>query len=111
MINCFLNWSSVVLLRCVTVGFVLQADKEADLLRGGWDSVREGVLVGERGGRLGDLPVAAIEIHGGESRRVIPVHGFFTFQVQGWRTQAFSQTGITVGSKFCLNEKQNHTES
>lgn len=97
MINCFLNWSNVVLLLCVTVGFVLQADKEADLLRGGWDSVREGVLVGGRGGRLGDLPVAAMEIHGGESRQVISLHGFFTLQVQGRRTKAFSQTGITVG--------------
>lgn len=110
MMNCFLNWSNVVLLLCVTVGFVLQADKEADLLRGGWDSVREGVLVGGRGGRLGDLPVAAMEIHGRESRQVISVHGFFTLQVQGWCTQAFSQTGITVGSRFRLNEKQNHTE-
>lgn len=111
MINYFLNWSNVVLLLCMTVGFILQADKEADLLRGGWDSVREGVLVGGRGGRLGDLPVAAIEIHGGESRRVVSVHGFSTLQVQGRRTQAFSQTGITVGSRFCLNEKQNHTGS
>lgn len=111
MINCFLNWSSVVLLLRVTVKFILQADKEADLLREGRDSVREGVLVGRRGGRLGDLPVAAMEIHRGESRRVISVHGFFTLQVQGRRTQAFSQTGITVGSRFCLNEKQNHTES
>lgn len=49
-----------------SVGFILQANKEADLLWRRGD--RQRMVLGGRGARLGDLPVAAVEIQAGQGR-------------------------------------------
>lgn len=96
----------MILVLRVTVHFVLQAHEEADLLRGGGSGETVPLLllllVGGRGGLgLGDLPVAAVEIQGGESRRVVHLGDGSTLalQVQGGRAQAFTQTGVTESKK------------
>lgn len=36
------------------------------------------MMVGQGGGRFGDLPVAAVQVQGGENRQGVSVHGFIT---------------------------------
>lgn len=95
--------SSVILLLRLTIWFVLQANEEADLLGGRGDGetvVLSLLLVGGGGGGglgLRDLPVAAVEIQGGESRWMVHLDDglTLTLQVQRRCTQAFSQTVVT----------------
>lgn len=106
----------MILLLRMTVRLVLQADEEADRLGGGGggeSGVVLLVLVG-LGLGLGDLPVAAMEIQGGESGQVVHLGDglVLTLQVQRRRTQAFSQMGVTkidtratVTLHQCSNEK------
>lgn len=49
-----------------SVSFILQANKEADRLLRRGDTQR--MVLGGRGGRLGDLPIAAVEIQAGQGR-------------------------------------------
>lgn len=39
------------------------------------------MMVGGRGGRFGDLPVAAMEIEGGKCRQVVSLHGLVTLRM------------------------------
>lgn len=86
--------SCITPLPCTAPGFVLQTDKEADLLRRGWGDVR--MMVGGRGGRFGDLPVAAVEVQGGESRRVVSLRGSVALCRQKGRAQAFPLARLTA---------------
>lgn len=92
----------MILLLRVTVCFVLQAYEEGDLLGGRGADETVVLLVGGGGGLgLGDLPVTALEIEGGECRRMVSLgdRSTLTLQVQRWRTQAFSQTVVTESKK------------
>lgn len=66
-------------LQFMAMRLILQADKEADLLWRGWYDVR--MMVRRRGGRFGDLPVAAVEIQGGKCRQVVSLHRFVILSV------------------------------
>lgn len=76
--------------------FILRADKEADLLRRQGGDVS--LMVGRGGGRLGDLPVAAVEVQAGERGKVVSLHRFVTLCRWRWRAQAFPQPRLTARS-------------
>lgn len=76
-------------------GVVLRAHEEADLLRGRGGDVRRVVGRGGRGGgRFGDLPVAAVQVQGGERRQV---HRLVAAGRRRRRAQALPQAGLTAG--------------
>ncbi|TNN23245.1 hypothetical protein EYF80_066636 [Liparis tanakae] len=81
-------------------GVVLRAHEEADLLRGRGGDVRrvEGRGGGGGGGRFGDLPVAAVQVQGGERRQeVVSVHRLVAAGRGRRRAQALPQAGLTAG--------------
>lgn len=81
-----------------SVGFILRADKEADLPSGRGDALRP-VL----GRRRGDLPVAAVEVQAGQGRDVVSLQGAVAVQGRGRRAQTLPQTRLTVDSTAALS--------